>query len=119
MNVHKDDMVLIIAGKDKGRRARVRQAIPDKNRVVVEGVNDHRRHTRGRAGARQAGIVEIEAPLDASKVMVVCLKCNRGTRVGHTYTADGTKSRFCRNCGEPLDNETDRKWRDRETQFTA
>ena len=119
MNVHKDDMVLIIAGKDKGRRARVRQVIPDKNRVVVEGVNVHRRHTRGRSGARQAGIVEIEAPLDAAKVMVYCVKCNRGTRVGHTYNADGTKSRVCRNCGETLDNETDRKWRDREAQFTA
>jgi large subunit ribosomal protein L24 len=115
MNVHKDDMVLIISGRreDKGKRARVRQVLPDKNKVIVEGVNVHRKHTRGRAGARQAGIVEIEAPMDASKVMVVCQKCNQPTRIGHTFLADGSKVRQCRKCGELIINETDRRWMDR------
>ena len=113
MKVHTDDMVLVIAGRDKGTRARVRQVLPDKNKVVVEGVNVVHKHTRGRSGARQAGIVDIEAPMDASKVMVVCMKCNKAVRVGHTYNADGTKSRVCRNCGEILDNDTDRKWLER------
>jgi len=124
MNVHKDDTVLIIAGKDKSTgthivRGRVRQVIPEKNQVIVEGVNVHRKHTRGRSGARQAGIIEIEAPLDASKVMVVCPKCGKGTRVGHIYNADGTKSRQCRNCGETLDNDTDRRWSERAAQSQA
>ena len=118
MNVHKDDMVVIISGRreDKGKRARVRQVLPDKNKVVVEGVNVHRKHTRGRAGARQAGIVEIEAPMDASKVMVICQKCNQPTRIAHTFLADGSKVRQCRKCGEMIINETDRRWMDRRAQ---
>jgi large subunit ribosomal protein L24 len=119
MNVHKDDMVLVIAGKDRNTRARVRQVIPGKGQVVVEGVNIRRKHTRGRGGVRQAGIVEIEAPLDASKVMVICASCNKGVRVGHTYNADGTKSRVCRNCGNILDNDTDRHWLERRAPSDA
>ena len=112
MNVHKDDTVLVISGRreDKGKRARVREAFPDKNKVLVEGVNVMRKHTRGRAGARQAGIVEVEAPMHASKVMVVCLKCNRATRVGHVFLPDGSKARACKHCGEILDRDLDRRW---------
>ena len=82
MKVHKDDTVLVIAGKDKGKRGRVREVQPDKNKLIVEGINVMRKHTRGQRGARQAGIVEIEAAMDASKVMVVCGKCNKAVRVG-------------------------------------
>ena len=115
MNVHTDDIVLVISGKrdDKGKRARVRQTIPAKNQVIVEGVNIRRKASRARGGVRQGGIIEIEAPLDASKVMVVCSSCNKGVRVGHAYNADGSKSRVCRNCGTVLDNETDRRWLER------
>jgi len=112
MNVHKGDTVLIISGRraDKGKRGTVRQVLPDKNKIVVEGVNVMRKHTRGRSGARQAGIIEIEAPLHASKVMVVCTKCNRAVRIGHTFLADGSKARQCRNCGELIINDNDRRW---------
>jgi large subunit ribosomal protein L24 len=110
MNVHKDDTVLVIAGKDKGKRGRVREVHPADNKVIVEGINVMRKHTRGRAGARQAGIVEVEAPMDASKVMVVCAKCNKPVRVAHTFLADGSKARSCRNCNELLDRDPDKRW---------
>jgi large subunit ribosomal protein L24 len=110
MKVHKDDTVLVIAGKDKGKRGRVREVQPDKNKLVVEGINVMRKHTRGQRGARQAGIVEIEAAMDASKVMVVCGKCNKAVRVAHSFLADGSKARVCRNCNELLDRETERRW---------
>jgi len=105
MNVHKDDTVLVIAGKDKGKRGRVREVHPSDNKVIVEGINVMRKHTRGQRGARQAGIVEVEAPMDASKVMVVCAKCNQPVRVAHTFLADGSKARSCRNCNELLDRD--------------
>ena len=110
MKVHKDDTVLVIAGKDKGKRGRVREVQPDKNKLIVEGINVMRKHTRGQRGARQAGVVEVEAPLDASKVMVVCPKCGKAVRVAHTFLADGSKARSCRNCSELLDRDPDRRW---------
>ena len=122
MNVHKDDLVLIIAGKDKSTgkrvvRARVRQTIPEKNQVIVEGVNVHRKHTRGRSGGAPGRDRRDRSAAGRREGDGGLPKCNRATRVGHLYNADGTKSRQCRNCGEVLDNETDRKWRDREAQF--
>src|SRR4051812_4204850 len=85
MNIKRDDTVLVITGKDRGKRGRVREVHPADNKVIIEGVNIVKKHTRGRAGARQAGIIEQEAPMAANKVMVVCPKCNRGTRIGHSF----------------------------------
>jgi large subunit ribosomal protein L24 len=110
MNVHKEDTVVVISGKDKGKRGRVRDVDPVKKRIIVEGLNVMRKHTRGQRGARQAGVVEVEAPLDASKVMVVCPKCGKAVRVGHTFLSDGSKVRACPNCSELLDNP-DQRWR--------
>jgi len=100
MKIHKDDTVLVINGKDRGKRGRVRLVSPADNKVIVEGLNIMRKHTRGRGGARQAGVVEIEAPMDASKVMLLCPKCNKAVRVGYQFLTDGAKVRACRNCGE-------------------
>ncbi len=111
MNIKRDDTVQVITGKDKGKRARVREVIPDKNKVVVEGTNIVKKHTRGQMGARQAGVVEKEAPLWMSKVMVVCPHCNKAVRVGHTVLADGRKVRQCRHCGEPFERDAaQEKW---------
>ena len=77
MNIKRDDTVLVIAGKDKGKRGKVREVHPTDNKVIIEGINIVKKHTRGRMGARQAGVVEQEAPLNASKVMVVCPKCDQ------------------------------------------
>ena len=111
MNIKQDDTVLVIAGKDRDKRGRVREVHPANNKVVIEGINIVKKHTRGRQGARQAGVIEQEAPLDASKVMVVCPKCDRGTRIGYTYLANGQKVRQCRNCGETFERDTaQEKW---------
>ncbi len=103
MKIRKDDTVLVIAGKDKGKKGKVRQSLPKESRVVVEGVNVVKRHMRPRGTARQAGIIEREAPLQVSNVMLLCTKCNRPTRIGFRFLEDGTKVRICRRCGEVID----------------
>ena len=101
--IKKDDNVLIMAGKDKGKKGKVHSVLPDRNRVVVSGVNILKRHTKPRGTARQAGIIEREAPLDISNVALVCTKCNQPTRVGFRFLPDGTKIRVCKSCGEAID----------------
>ena len=103
MKIRKNDTVIIITGKDKGKRGKVRRAFPKEDRVVVEGLNMLKRHSRTRGGARQGGIIELEAPLDVSNVMLVCNKCGKPTRVGFHFLDDGRKVRICHSCGEVID----------------
>ena len=103
MKIRKDDTVLVIAGKDKGKRGKVRSAYPKDERLLVEGINFIKRHTRARGQARQAGIIELEAPIHVSNVMLLCNKCNRPTRVGFHFLEDGRKVRICRSCHEVID----------------
>ncbi len=95
MKIHTGDQVEIIAGKDKGKRGKVKQALPAKSKVIVEGLNIVKRHRRqGIRNARQVGIIELEAALDCSNVMIVSPKYNRPRRVGYTFLTDGTKVRM-------------------------
>ena len=103
MKIRKDDTVLVIAGKDKGKRGKVRSAHPKDERLLVEGINFIKRHTRARGRVRQAGIIELETPIQVSNVMLLCNKCNRPTRIGFHFLEDGKKVRFCRSCGEVVD----------------
>ena len=103
MKIRKNDTVVIIAGKDKGKRGKVRRAWPDKERGIVEGANMIKRHSRARRAARQAGIIELEAPIHVSNVMLVCEKCGTPTRVGFQFLADGKKVRVCKSCQEVID----------------
>jgi large subunit ribosomal protein L24 len=103
MKIRKNDTVVIMAGKDRGKRGKVRRVFPKEEQVVVEGANMMKRHSRARGAARQAGIIELEAPLHASKVMLLCSKCGKSTRVGFRLLDDGSKVRVCRNCGEVID----------------
>jgi len=103
MKIRKNDTVLVIAGKDKGKKGRVRIAYPKKQRVLVEGVNFVKKHSRARGQVRQAGIIDLEAPIHVSNVMLLCQKCNRPTRVGFTFLEDGRKVRICRSCKEVID----------------
>lgn len=103
MRIRKNDSVIVIAGKDRGKKGKVRFAYPDKERILVEGVNFIKRHTRARGQVRQAGIIEREAPINVSNVMLVCNKCNKPARVGHRFLEDGRKVRICRVCKEVID----------------
>ncbi len=103
MKIRRNDTVLVICGKDRGKRGKVRRAVPKDERVVVEGLNMIKRHSRARRSARQAGIIELEAPMHVSNVMIVCAKCKKPTRVGFKFLEDGRKVRYCRTCEEPID----------------
>ena len=103
MKIRKNDTVLVIAGKDKGKKGKVRFAHPKDERVLVEGINFIKRHTRARRQLRQAGIIEREAPIHVSNVMLLCSRCNHPTRIGFRHLQDGRKVRFCRSCGEVID----------------
>ena len=103
MNIRKNDTVLVIAGKDRGKKGKVRHAYPKDERLLVEGINMIKRHTRARGRVRQAGIIEREAPIHVSNVMLMCSRCNHPARVGFQFLADGRKVRRCRSCGEVID----------------
>jgi large subunit ribosomal protein L24 len=103
MKIRKDDTVVITTGKDSGKKGKVRHAWPDKGRVIVDGANMIKRHSRARRAARQAGIIELEAPIHVSNVMLVCSKCNKPTRVGFQFLADGKRVRVCKSCQEVID----------------
>lgn len=103
MKIRKNDQVLVISGRDRGKRGKVRLALPQEQRVVVEGLNLVKRHQKARGAARQAGIISVEAPLPVSKVMLVCNKCDRPTRVAARFLEDGRKVRGCKRCGEAIE----------------
>jgi large subunit ribosomal protein L24 len=91
------DEVMVVSGKNKGQRGRVRTNMPKKDRIVIEGVNIVRRHLK-QGRARQAGIVEMEAALHVSNVMLFCGSCSAPTRVGFREGTDGKKERYCKKC---------------------
>jgi large subunit ribosomal protein L24 len=102
--VKKNDNVLVITGRDRGKRGRVLRVVPAKKRVIVEGVNFIKRHTKANPQKNiKGGIVEREAPLDASNVQIVCPECGAPTRIGHKRLDDGSAVRFCRKCQGVLD----------------
>ena len=102
--IRKNDNVVVVAGKDRGKRGRVLQVVPDKNRVVVEGVNFIKKHTRPNPQANiKGGIVEREASLHASNVQIVCPECGTPPRIGRQLLGDGRKVRVCRKCDGAVD----------------
>lgn len=103
VQVKSGDQVLVIAGKDKGKRSKVTRVLPREGRVVVEGVNVVKRHTRPTTKVMQGGILEQAAPINASNVMLICNSCGTPTRIGHRFLEDGRKVRSCRRCGEVID----------------
>ena len=103
MKIRKNDMVLVITGKDKGKKGKVRLTHPKDERLVVEGVNFIKKHSKAKRSARQAGIIEMEAPLHISNVLLLCSKCNHPARIGFTKLQDGKKVRICRSCREVID----------------
>ena len=102
MHIKKNDTVKVIAGKEKGKTGKVLIVIRDKNRVVIEKVNLIKKHQKPDATGK-GGILEKEAPLHISNVMLVCNKCDTGIRIGRKVLEDGKKVRVCKKCGESLD----------------
>jgi large subunit ribosomal protein L24 len=103
MKVQKNDNVIVIAGKDRGKKGKVRNVNPKSGRVVVEGVNLIKRHSKTKGKTRQAGIIELDGPIHASNVMVICNKCNKPARVGYRALEDGKRARYCHTCSEIID----------------
>jgi len=103
MIIRKNDTVLVTAGKDKGKKGKVRFAYPKDEMLIIEGINFIKKHARATRQARQAGVIELEAPMHISKVMLLCDKCNKPTRIGFRFLEDGKKVRFCKVCQEVVD----------------
>ena len=102
--VRKGDTVEVVTGRDQGRQGVVDRVIPDTGKVVVEGINLRKRHTKPRAIGQQAGIIEFNAPLDVSNVMLVCRHCGKRTRIGIRVARGGSRARQCKACQEILDD---------------
>ena len=103
MNLKKNDTVLVIKGRDRGKQARVTQAFPKDRKVIVEGVYVVQRHTKASANVRQAGIVQKELPIHTANLMLICTHCSRPVRVDKKYLADGSKVRVCNKCEEVIE----------------
>ena len=101
MNIRKDDKVVVISGKDKGKEGKVLIANPKAGKLVVEGVSVATKHQKPRQQGEEGGIIKRETPIYASKVMLVCPKCGKPTRVAHKLDA-GKNVRVCKKCGANL-----------------
>jgi large subunit ribosomal protein L24 len=100
LHVKKNDVVVVISGKDQGKKGKVLTASPSTGKVIVEGANIMSKHQKPSQKNQQGGIIKQEGPIFASKVMLYCDKCKQGVRVGHKFLQDGTKVRVCKKCGE-------------------
>ncbi|MGH8973363.1 MAG: 50S ribosomal protein L24 [Acidimicrobiia bacterium] len=98
MKLRKGDRVRVIAGKDLGREGVIMRVLPEKNRVIVEGVNVAKKHQRPQRATMQAGIIDKDMPLEASNVALVCGPCGGPTRIGYRFDANGNKVRVCAKC---------------------
>ena len=101
MNIKKNDTVIVLSGKDKGKQGKVLEAMPADRKVIVEGINMVSRHTKPRKQGEQGGIVKRETPIRSCKVALYCPKCDKGVRVGFKVE-DGKKTRVCRKCGAEI-----------------
>ena len=101
MSIKKDDLVVVLSGKDKGKQGKVLSVDPKGGKVIVEKVNVASRHQKPRKQGEEGGITQREAAIYASKVQVVCPKCGKGTRVAYVIK-DGKKARTCKKCGAEL-----------------
>ena len=102
VHVKTGDTVIVISGKDKGKKGQVLAVSPKEGKVIVEKVNMVSKHVKPRKMGEQGGIIKAEGAMYSSKVQIVCPRCNKPTRVGHKLYEDGTKARICKKCGESL-----------------
>jgi large subunit ribosomal protein L24 len=103
VQIRKNDSVMVISGKERGKTGKVLRVKPKEDAVIIERINVVKRHTKPRGPQQAGGIVEKEASIPASNIMMMCDKCNAPVRIGQKILADGNKVRVCRRCGEALD----------------
>ena len=103
MEIRKNDSVMVITGKERGKTGKVLRVMPDKDAIVIERINLVKRHSKPRGPQQPGGIVEKEASIHVSNLMIMCDKCNAPVRIGKKTLSDGKKIRICRRCGEALD----------------
>ena len=102
IHVKTGDTVVVLNGKDRGKKGKVRQVSPKEGKVIVEGINMVSKHVKPHKAGEEGGIVKAEGAMYASKVQIVCPRCGKPTRVGHKNYEDGTKERICKKCGAAL-----------------
>lgn len=103
VHVKKGDTVYVLSGKDKGKKGKVLKVIPEDSMVIVEGVNMSTKHVKPRSAYQQGGIIHQESPINSSKVMLVCERCGKPTKVKKVVADNGQKSRACKKCDETID----------------
>lgn len=102
MHVRKNDKVVVISGNDKNKQGEVVAVDPKKGRVIVKGLNMVTKHMKANKNSMKSEIIQTEAPMDASNVMLWCDKCNKGVRPSYKYAEDGSKVRYCKACGSEI-----------------
>jgi large subunit ribosomal protein L24 len=102
LSIKKNDTVLVVTGKEKGKKGRVISVEPKNDKILIERINIIKRHMKPSKKYSQGGIIEKEAPLHISNVMLVCSKCGKPTRIGNTVLSDGKKARICKKCKEVI-----------------
>jgi len=103
MNIRKNDSVMVISGRERGKTGKVLRVMPERDAAIIERVNLVKRHARARGPQQPGGILEKEAPIRLSDIMLMCDKCNAPVRVGSKAMSGGDKARICRRCGDPID----------------
>jgi len=103
LSVKKNDTVLVIAGREKGKKGRVLSVYPSKARLLIEKINMIKKHMKPTRKYAQGGIIEKEAPLHISNIMLICPKCNKPTRISNTHLQEGRRVRMCKKCREVMD----------------
>jgi len=103
LSVKKNDTVLVIAGREKGKKGRVLSVYPSKGKLLIEKINMIRKHMKPTRKYAQGGIIEKEAPLHISNIMLICPKCNKPTRISNTHLQEGRRVRMCKKCREVMD----------------
>jgi len=102
-HIKKNDLIMVVQGRERGKSGRVLKVLPEKEKVIVEKINFVKRHTRPHGQQRRGGILEKEAPLHISNVRLLCEKCNKPVRIRHRAVEGGKKARVCHKCGESFD----------------
>ena len=102
MHIKTNDIVVVLSGRDKGKQGKVLRADPKAGKAIVEGISVAKKHQKPRKQGEEGGIIKMETPIYASKVMRVCPKCDKPTKMAHSFDEDGKKIRVCKKCGAEI-----------------